>query len=178
MALPDFRYHPNPIESCSIIESDEECACCGQSRGYLYAGPVYSIRDLADAVCPWCIAEGIAHRRFGATFVDEIAFQSKIPDPVRCEITQRTPGFNSWQTEQWPCCCGDATAFLIPAGIAELREQSALEGFALQHIVYEMGISGGAAKHLLESLDRDFGPTAYVFQCLHCRRYVFHIDHA
>jgi uncharacterized protein CbrC (UPF0167 family) len=177
MALPAFRYHPNPVASGSLVESQKACRCCGKPRGYLYTGPVYCEEDLDDALCPWCIADGSAQTKFGATFVDSEAFPGDAPDQAMDEIVERTPGFNSWQSERWPCCCGDTAAFLRPAGIQELREQQELEGFALSHIIYEMGISGGAAKRLLESLHRDTGPTAYLFQCLHCRQYLFHVDY-
>lgn len=46
----------------------------------------------------------------------------------------------------------------------------------VNHILYEMKISGRAATNLLESLHLDVGPTAYLFECLHCRRPRFHID--
>ena len=69
-----------------------------------------------------CIADGSAHKKFDATFVDSEAFPDGTPDDAVEEIRERTPGFNSWQAEQWPLCCGDTAAFLMPAGIAEIRE--------------------------------------------------------
>ena len=176
MNLPEFRYHPDPIGSGSIVASEAECRSCGESRGYVYAGPVYSEDELDDALCPWCIADGSAHAKFDATFVDGEAFAVETPDAAVCEITARTPGFNTWQGEKWPCCCGDAAAFVGPAGIQELRATPELEGLALNHIFYEMGISGGAARRYLESLHRDAGPTAYVFRCLACGGNLFHMD--
>jgi uncharacterized protein CbrC (UPF0167 family) len=149
---------------------------CGKSRGYIYTGPVYSEEDLDEEICPWCIADGSAHDEFDATFVDDSAFSDDVPFAAAEEITERTPGFSAWQTEQWPGCCDDATAFLQPAGIKELRQEQELEGIAMGHIVHEMEISGGAAMRLLESLDRDKGPTAYLFQCLKCNRHHLYID--
>jgi uncharacterized protein CbrC (UPF0167 family) len=178
MSLPSFRYHPNPTESGSIVSSAAECRSCGGSRGHIYIGPVYSEEDLADAICPWCIADGSAHRKFDAVFVDAEAFADAVPEAVVAEVTERTPGYSSWQSEVWPTCCGDATAFIMPAGISELRARDrSLEGFALNHIIYNMEISGGAATRLLQSLNRESGPTAYLFECLHCRQHHFHIDH-
>src|SRR5262249_16008931 len=148
----------------------------GESRGYIYTGPVYSEEELDEEICPRCIADGSAHDEFDATFVDDAAFSDDLPLAVAEEITERIPVFSSWQTEQWRCCCGDATAFLQPAGIKELRQEQDLEGIAMGHIVHEMGITGGAAMRLLESLDRDNGPTAFLFQCLKCRRHHLYID--
>jgi uncharacterized protein len=179
MTLPNFRYHPDPIASGSIIESEVECLGCGQKRGYICTAPVYAEEELDDAICPWCIADGSAHKKFDATFVDSEAFPDGTPDAAVEEISERTPGFNSWQSEQWPLCCDDATAFLKPAGIVEIRRDHAeLEGEVMSHIVYEMHVSGDAATRLLQSLDRDSGPTAYLFQCLHCRQHRFYIDRA
>jgi uncharacterized protein CbrC (UPF0167 family) len=178
MTLPAFRYHPDPLASGSIVESKETCRCCEQNRGYIYAGPVYSEEDdLDDVLCPWCIADGSAHDKFDATFVDIEAFPDETPKSAIEEIMNRTPGYSAWQSEKWPACCGDATAFLMPVGAKEIREGNyELEGPIMSHIVYEMKISGGLANTLLKGLSRDNGPTAYVFRCLKCLRHHFHID--
>jgi len=176
--LPVFRYHPDPIRSGSVAVSDELCRCCKKSRGYVYAGPVYSEEeDLDDKLCPWCIADGKAHRKFDATFIDSEAFADGIPQEAMDEIEQRTPGYNAFQSEVWPACCGDATEFLMPAGIAEVRKYDyTLEGLIMGHIVHKMGISGGAATRLLDGLRKDSGPTVYLFRCPRCLTHHFHID--
>jgi uncharacterized protein CbrC (UPF0167 family) len=177
MALPTFRYHPDPLRSGSIVASDKPCRCCGTARGYVYAGPAYCEAELDESLCPWCIADGSAHRKFDATFVDAAVFADETPEAVVEEVSERTPGFSTWQSDVWPTCCEDATAFIAPAGIAEIRGQfRELEGEILNHIVYEMDVSGGAATRVLQSLNRDGGPTAYVFKCLHCERNHFHVD--
>jgi uncharacterized protein CbrC (UPF0167 family) len=138
---------------------------------------VYSEDELTDALCPWCIADGSAHEKFDAAFVDAAVFSDAIPEPVILQISERTPGFNTWQGEAWPACCDDGTAFVAPLGIVEIRtEAGGFEGSVLNHISYQMGISGAAATRLLQSLNKDRGPTAYAFRCLHCDRHHFHID--
>jgi hypothetical protein len=177
MALPSFRYHPDPLASGSIVPSGDACACCGQARGYLYAGPTYAEDVPDDALCPWCIADGSASEQYGAVFVDEEAFAAGTPATAIEEISLRTPGFSTWQSEAWPSCCGDATAFLTPAGRRELEgEWREFAGSVLNHIIYGLQISGGAATRLLDSLDRDRGPTAYLFRCLHCGNHHVHVD--
>jgi hypothetical protein len=80
------------------------------------------------------------------------------------EIACRTPSFSSWQNPQWLTCCGSAMAFLQPAVINEIRRRHPrLDGNFMSYIVYELQISVGAAQRILESLNRDSGPTAYVF---------------
>jgi uncharacterized protein CbrC (UPF0167 family) len=177
MSLPQFRYHPDPIASGSIVTSDKKCRCCREARGYIYSGPVYAEDELDDSICPWCIADGAASSEFDATFVDSEAFSEEIPEAAMEEITERTPGFSSWQSEQWPVCCDDATAFIGPVGIKEIRAQyHELEGDLLSYIIYEMQVSGGAATRLLNSLHKDNGPTAYLFRCLSCQKHHFYID--
>lgn len=177
MDLPAFPYHPDPVASGSIVASEAACACCGKRRGFIYAGPVYSERELDDALCPWCIADGSAHRTFDANFADPAGFADAIAPEVVDEIAFRTPGFNAWQQEKWLSCCGDAAAFLEPVGHAELRlRHPQLEGALMMYIVHELEISGAAAVRLLQSLDRDRGPTAYVFSCRHCDNKPAYID--
>lgn len=63
------------------------------------------------------------------------------------------------------------------ATVAEIRARFyQLEGSLMMHIVHEMGISGSAARQMLESLHRDNGPTVYVFKCLHCDTQPFYVD--
>jgi uncharacterized protein CbrC (UPF0167 family) len=160
MDLPVFRYHPDPLASGSIAASDAQCACCGQRRGFIYTGPAYCEEELEDALCPWCIADGSAHKKFDASFASE--FADGIPPGAVDEITYRTPGFNSWQQDQWLGCCGDAAAFL--------------EGQLMMYIVHELGISGAAATRFLHGLQRDHGATAYIFGCRHCDAKPAYID--
>jgi uncharacterized protein CbrC (UPF0167 family) len=42
-----------------------------------------------------------------------------VPDSVVREVVERTPGFFGWPQERWFTCCGDAAAFIGPAGKSE-----------------------------------------------------------
>ena len=111
LSLPTFRYHPDPVATGSVIASKERCVCCEQETGYTYTGGIYCEEDLPGAVCPWCIADGSAARRFDAMFFDgEALSRTGAPEGVVEEITRRTPGLMSWRQE-WPLCCGDACEF-------------------------------------------------------------------
>lgn len=177
MNLPAFRYHHSPIQSGSVQESEKRCKCCGDLKGYIYTGPVYAEADLDESICPWCIADGSAHRKFEATFIDEAGLPDDLPENVCQEIAWRTPGYNAWQSERWFSCCKDAMVFLEPVGVREIRERyRELEFVVLGNILYDLNISGGAASRMLESLNKDSGPTAYVFQCSHCRAYRTFVD--
>ena len=113
MPLPSFRYHPDPVGTGSIVESDRWCDVCDVARGYVYDGPVYG--DVLDepAICPWCIADGRAARSLGVELTDVgIEVPEGVPEHVLDELVHRTPGFTGWQQEHWLFHCDDAAAFL------------------------------------------------------------------
>ncbi len=179
VSLPIFKYHPDPVMTGSIKPSEAECVCCGRKRGYIYAGQVFAADDLSESICPWCIADGSAHIKFNAEFTDSAgvggyAKPPVVPNSVVEEVAFRTPGFLGWQQEHWLACCGDAAAFLGRAGCVELESRWR---DAIPSIQTECGIVDGAQwRDYLQALDKDGSPTAYVFQCLHCGRYLGYSD--
>lgn len=177
MDLPTFDYHPDPLRSGSVRPGPEPCACCGRARGFVYDGPVYAEVEEEPLLCPWCIADGSAHRKYRAEFTDSETLPEGLSDSTIEQVLTRTPGFACWQSVDWPACCGDLTAFLEPAGIDEIRASyRRLESDLMPYIVHDLGISGGAALRLLNSLHRDRGPTAYVFRCRACETLHGRID--
>jgi uncharacterized protein CbrC (UPF0167 family) len=179
MDLPTFRYHPDPIASGSIVQSDAQCVCCNARRGFIYAGPSYWLDHVEeeDLLCPWCIADGSAHKKFDASFAEPAYFPKNIAQDIIEEVCHRTPAFNSWQAEQWLTCCGDAANFLAPVGYAEIRARyPQFEGALMAYMLNERRMSGEAATRLLGVLDRDHGPTAYLFSCRHCDNKPVYID--
>jgi uncharacterized protein len=168
--LPIFQYHRNPVETGSIVRSENVCVCCGQGRGWIYIGPVYCEADLDDSLCPWCIADGSAHLKFNVEFVDPPAVGDygrwdSIPTQVVEEVCFRTPSFAGWQQERWFTHCHDAGVFLGPVGAAELITYG---DEAVSGIQLESGFAGEEWTYYLGALDKDSGPTAYLFQCLQC----------
>src|SRR4030042_2296179 len=127
MTLPSFKYHPDPIGTGNIVQSDVKCCCCGTARGYIYTGPVYAVKEYSRRICPWCIADGTAHKKLDAGFTDEDGIGGGgmwdiVPEEVIAEVAYRTPGFSGWQQEQWWTHCQDAGQFLGRAGRKELIE--------------------------------------------------------
>lgn len=171
MKLPEFKYHPDPLATGSIIESDAECECCGRARGFIYTGPVYAEEELSDALCPWCINDGAAHEKFDATFTDEDGIGDdesgeSVPEEVMAQVSQRTPGFSGWQQERWWTHCGDAAAFIGRAGHEEL---SAHGPEAIAAIQESAGLSDGKEwNEFFAALHKEGSPTAYLFRCVQC----------
>lgn len=171
MPLPTFKYHPDPAATGSIQISDMECVCCRQSRGYIYAGPVYSTEEIDEQICPWCIADGSAANKYDASFTDDASIGDcgdgqAIPDHVIDEVARRTPGFSGWQQEQWFTHCGDAGAFIGAAGREELEQ---FGESAIASIQESTGLLPGPEwEHFFKALDKDGSPRAYIFRCTRC----------
>jgi uncharacterized protein len=172
LELPSFKYHPDPVATGSVAPSANVCACCAQQRGYIYTGPVYGEDDHEDDICPWCIADGTAHQKLGAEFVDSDGIGGygdweAVPLAVREEVAFRTPGFTGWQQERWFTCCKDAACFIGRAGYKELLAQGAS---AIEAIRVESELDGEEWEDYLQGLAKDDQPTAYLFRCLHCKK--------
>jgi len=164
-SFPKFRYHPNPIATGSIVSSDEACECCGQVRGYVYCTSPYGENGI-EYVCPWCIADGAASRKFGAVFADSSPLsKANIAEEIIDEVTLRTPGYLSWQQEEWIACCDDACEF---HGDADPGELAALDGDDRLRIANDFELPIGDFEKLLMRYRPKGSPAIYKFKCRHC----------
>lgn len=73
--LPLFKYHPKPLET-GAFEQDKivECDCCEQPTSVYYTGPFFSVDDI-EYLCPWCIADGSAAKKFAGSFQDKASIE-------------------------------------------------------------------------------------------------------
>ncbi len=171
MKLPTFKYHPDPVATGNVVQSDTECACCGQRRGFIYVGHVYAIEEYEHCICPWCIADGSAHAKLGASFTDEDGIGGggrwgEVPQEVVEEVAYRTPGFAGLQQELWWTHCRDAAQFIGRVGCKEL---TALGPEAVAAIQKSTGLPAGPKwDQFLAALDKEGSPTAYMFRCSKC----------
>ena len=172
MNLPVFKYHPDPIATESVIESDTECVVCKKERGYIYSGPVFAVEEYEESICPWCIADGTAAAMLEATFFDEAgvgaAGDCEVPESIVEEVTLRTPSFTGWQQEQWWTHCSDAAQFIGRAGKKELEALGPAAIAAIQAAAENDDVDPGK---LIDSLKKDGSPSAYMFRCLHCGQF-------
>jgi hypothetical protein len=174
MSIPAFTYHPDPIATGSVRPSDMICRCCGQARGYIYTSSVYAIDTLEDSICPWCIADGSAARKFEAMFSDDRPLaQAGLPDEVIEEVTRRTPGYNSWQQEIWLSCCNDACEF---HGDAPCDELQALQGDALARTLAAWEWRERNWPQFVQHYKPGGNPAVYKFRCRHCGVMKYAVD--
>lgn len=172
---PTFRYHPDPVGTGSAVPTSEPCGLCHQPTDLRYEGPVYAEQEPEiDVVCLRCIADGSAARAFGsggelAEFTDAAIRNGVVgvPRSVVEEVAHRTPGFASWQSEEWMYHCADAAAFLGCVGWPELGGlPDALSSLRGEYA--EDGPFSEANDDRWHFLDADGDATAYLFRCLHC----------
>ena len=113
--LPHFPYHRDPVASGSVEASTKPCDCCGQSSGVLYTGNTHCRGK--PRLCPWCIADGSASNRFGATFfdayfVDDDGEMVDLPEQVQREVFGRTIGFATCNPIGWWVHCGEPAEYV------------------------------------------------------------------
>jgi uncharacterized protein len=176
-ALPEFKYHPYPIDTANIIESNSDCPCCNEKTGYSYIGPVHSEEEIED-ICPWCIKNGDAHKAFNAEFVDResighFGLWQDAPSDVKDEIAFRTPGFEGLQQEYWWTHCGDAAAFI---GYLDHRDKDLFTEQFIDMLAKHHDVDKELVIELIPYFDKNESPRLYLFECLHCEQFGGYFD--
>lgn len=172
--MPIFKYHPNPLETEAFSTGESRtCNCCGRLTDIWYETPFYTRFNDIDCLCPACIADGSAAKKFDGEFQDAYSTDEVSDCQKLDELVHRTPGYRGWQQEYWPAHCDDYCAFLGYVGWAELVSlgidkeieesyQNGVQGFDLDIVKANM-LNGGSMQ-------------GYLFKCLHCGRYLLHVD--
>jgi uncharacterized protein len=87
--------------------------------------PVYATSDLDEKLCPWCIADGSAASKLGASFSDPQPLQQAgVAHDVIDEVSLRTLGYSCWQQEEWLVHCNDACEFHGDASVEDVEDVS------------------------------------------------------
>lgn len=162
--LPQFKYHPKPIETGAIEVSDTICICCQRSRGYIYIGPVYSYLKIDNRFCPWCIADGTASERFGADFSAGDTFVP-LSEEISKEVQCRNPGYISWQQDKWRIHCNDACEF---HGDVSKKEMQELNPEAKEWLMSELQLEEIEWLEFTKHYEPAGDPAVYKFVCRHC----------
>jgi len=167
-SLPPFDYYPRAYEDDTLIQEETVCPCCGQTVPYIYRGRFHGDPGFTQ-VCPWCIASGAAAMKYHGVFC-KIKDHPEIPEEIRKQVGERTPCFEAWKEEQWCTHCGDMAEYLGTAGWPEIEQLGSAElladltGFAEEEVSWD----GGKVESILQHLDGDGTPRAYVFRCRKC----------
>ncbi len=198
MELPEFKYHPDPIKTGSVFESDEICNCCQKQTGYIYSGSLYC-RNRPDYLCPWCIADGSAAKKYDGEFISFITsevevsipesvintfisnliqkikdlFKNNKSDEIYEELLKRTPGFSSFQQEEWQFHCNDACEFHGLATVGDFKKISEQETERLYEVTYLDSTELEGLKQGNDSIEQGH---FFKFVCRHCSEIKFMMD--
>ncbi len=159
-----FKYHPNILEN-SIVSTGKTstCDCCKKDID-VYLTSMYSAQKV-DCICLECVANGSAAEKFDGQFVQD-AETSEVDDSKKTkELFERTPGYSSWQGENWLACCNDYCAFIGDTDIENLKF---------------LGVDSSVVEECAEQYGMDKDDmgymSLYLFQCLHCGGYKLNAD--
>ncbi|SDX05619.1 CbrC family protein [Paenibacillus sp. CF384] len=166
--LPIFKYHPNPIVTGMIIESNAICPVCEEQTDHVYVGPFFSIDEVED-ICPWCIENGQAASKFNGEFQDSASCEEISNKEKLDELVHRTPGYSGWQQEYWLYHCDDYCTFVDYVGWKEIK------GIA-HELTEDFNRYGYSEEEIKDYLKKDGSLQGYLFQCITCKKHRLHID--
>ena len=168
--LPKFRYHLDPIITGAFEEGEAKtCPCCGEKNTVYYSMMPYCIENVEN-LCPNCISNGEAARKYDATFIQDAEWGGESDNKKDDELFHCTPGYMSWQGEHWLSCCDDYCAYLGTVGTREL------EAMDIADEVFEEYEARGEFRDIREYLVKDGSLCGYLFRCLHCGKYHLWVD--
>lgn len=167
--LPFFRYQPNAYANGSIINEIGVCDCCGLKTTH-YIPNMYAEQNI-KCICLVCAITGKAAQKFDGTFIQDA--EEILPDKDKTEeLFKRTPGYLSWQGENWLVCCDDYCAFIGPVGAQELQDMGIFDD-----VTKEYADKWNVPNAVFDDLSKTGSPGGYLFQCLHCKKYHLDLDY-
>ena len=152
---------PNPVDA--MFETVSGFTTTGASI-------LPAVEDIAY-LCPECIANGEAARKYDGSFQDDFSVDDGVDDPEKLdELIHRTPGYSGWQQEYWRAHCGDYCAYLGHVGARELRALGVLEE------VLDDPMWDDEQKEMIRESVNGGHLQCYLFQCLHCGKHLVWMD--
>ena len=173
MLLPNFKYNPNPLETKCIEESDKTCQVCNNKRGYIATSMMSCLEDIYD-VCPWCIADGSASKKYDGEFVIDIENPENLTDRVIEEISCKTVSFPSYQELIWLTHCNDGCEFL---GHVKIQDFKLISEEEVNRLIKEKIFTEKDIRDFLNSEDTRELSYLLKFRCIHCGELKFWVDY-
>lgn len=171
MQLPQFKYHPNAYQLDIFSQEKGVCSVCENSREIKYTGPFYS-EDEPEYICPWCIYDGSAALKYEGQFNDYDGIEdiSGIGEDLLATITERTPGYTSWQQGVWLSHCNEPCAFVGYADSKTIKPY-------LEELKTDIELNiGYEPEAITNHLTKNGSLAGYLFQCVKCGHHRLHAD--
>jgi uncharacterized protein CbrC (UPF0167 family) len=176
--LPNFKYHPNPLETKNAKEIDFSCICCGEEKNIAYSAGIYTSLDIdRDQLCLDCIYDGSAAKKFDATFTDPHYIPMEIFKGNKEEFLERTPGYISWQGQVWLSHCNNICAFhgdFDPIELQQIYQDEENKGYLKD----SFGCNDQELTEIVLGYNpiKSTQPSFYKFKCLICEKVLAHTD--
>jgi len=172
--LPSFKYFNDPLNHRVIKESKITCLVCDKNNGYIVDCSVYPDPndEYSGNICPWCIADGMAHLKLSITFnlISNIEAVPILPESTEVLIT-KTPGFPTWNYKHWLCHCSDCMVFMGDASREDINQREFLEKiFDIPKGIRDVW------PRIVENYKPGGSPTFLKFKCLHCNEFRYYAD--
>jgi uncharacterized protein CbrC (UPF0167 family) len=227
LELPRFKYFPHAFSAELGLFKRETFTCdvCKTERDYRYVGAYYMEREVSKGtvkvtnpehkICAHCIESGKAAEILNADFKDveileESCYNKEHIDEEMCDKVietwlYKTPNFTAIETETWPICCSNFTAFIGYLGrgdnilkhlkidgktdltkiTADLEKKTEEELFADLEQAFKdeatrLKKNGSKVKNSQELIQKiqseENFALGYLFKCLDCDKYYVHLD--
>lgn len=170
--VPDFKYHPDPLKTGIILKEETLCPVCNQNKDYVYVGPFFC-EDEVEGICPWCIKNGEAAKKFNGEFQDTSSCEYVEKEEYLDELIHKTPGYRGWQQEKWLSHCDDFCAFLGCVGWKEIENIKDELSEDIEKLKKDMNLS---QEEFEKSLVIGGSHQGYLFKCIHCGKYRLNTD--
>lgn len=185
-----YTYFLHPHEFSTYTHEPHTCDLCGKEQAG-YRGPFYGVNEI-EFVCESCLAHGKLAEVDAFTNEGHVALLQeqlqemhpnlseadlkRIVNDRNVELVHKTPHVVTWQDFFWPAHCGDYCCFLKEAGKADLNP-IAPEGRV--HLLFE-DLLEEDFEYLWNAVRPDspadnsvaYSLGVYLFQCLHCQKYI------
>ncbi len=162
-----FKYHPNVYDNDIVTKCEGICECCGKEVTE-YCETMYAEEDV-ECICLECISNGEAAEKFDGEFIQSA--EKMLDEEKTEELFKRTPGYISWQGENWLTCCNDYCAFIGDVGTKELEEMEIADEVFADYDLRDEKMDG-----VREYIVKGGSTAGYLFKCLHCERYRLEVD--
>ena len=181
--IPAFPYHPHPLDTGSF-EQDKSvvCRCCSRPTQvyyyYPFESPMISDEDVTFFLCPHCIKNGEASRRFHGHFQDP-EFCEQVEDREKLEeLCYRTPGYYAPEEPYWLAHCNDFCALIDTVDDWSELEERGIEAEVDADWVVNSDYDVTDIKVIKEHLnyDNDGAFQGFLFRCLHCGKHRLYVD--
>jgi uncharacterized protein CbrC (UPF0167 family) len=190
MSETSFKYFLHPHEFSTYTSTPQLCDLCREKRAG-YVGPFYGTEQI-EFVCENCLTSGKLsefgsftnigetsdlkkqlkeiHLEYSETQIEKLAVE------IDDELLHKTPHVVTWQDFSWPVHCGDYCCFIKEAGKPDLISITPEDKV---HLLFNT-VNDERFKLFWEEIRPDspknnsttYSVGVYLFQCLHCKKYI------